>query len=104
MKQITNQQKKELFQVLIPYFESKPEDQWCTGMYNTEDGRHCALGFLSVDFSKGVYFGGDVFIIVNRASKYELAIVNDNKNVKYEHLPTPKQRVLAYLNDQVKSL
>lgn len=101
MKQITNQQKKELFQVLIPYFESKPEDKWLVGTMRASGDRYCAMGFIISDFT---VFTVDLIRFLTSEENGYSNLVAANDKVTYQHLLTPKQRVLAYLNDQVNSL
>jgi hypothetical protein len=101
MKQITNQQKKELFQVLIPYFESKPEDKWVVGKMHASGDCHCAMGFIIYDFTP--YTSHFIRCLTAEKSGYNNLVAANDKS-SYRHLLTPKQRVLAYLDDQVKSL
>jgi len=103
MKQITNQQKKELFEVLIPYFESKPEKSWIIGNRSIF-GKHCALEFLDADFNGVNNKVTRITIMATVKNNFDCELVRANNGDTYTHLGMPKQRVLAYLRDQVESL
>ncbi len=92
-----NQKKKELFELLVQYYDLKPELDWCTGGYHNGYGAHCAIGHLLIDFERP-----EVVATFRLITKNVIA-VNDKINSRYQQ-PTPKQRVIAYLNDEIKKL
>lgn len=94
-----NQKKKELFELLVQYYELKPEESWCTRNYNDYHGKCCAIGHLKQEF--GDY--GVVERTVRSLCGISLILVNDRDTTRYQQ-PTPKQRVIAYLNDEIKNL
>lgn len=91
----------------IKKFEAIPEEKWTTKSYGS-DGVHCALGhcmgnkytltnseietlvkLTGLCFGYTEFEGGDSTLIAN---------INDGLNSNYKQ-ETPKQRVLAFLND-----
>lgn len=78
--------------------EIKPEEKWCTNKYFDSGGKRCAIGHLKKDFQEY----GNVEMTVRRLTGdwgCNLAEVNDGRT-GYKQ-PTPKQRVLAYLKDEI---
>lgn len=96
-----NQKKKELFELLVEYYSLKPEEYWCKRMLTIKSpcgDKHCAVGFLMADFD-----AVEIRDTVCRLLDYQLMSVNDG-NHYYMHIPTPKGRVIAYLENEIKKL
>ena len=98
---------KEFFQWLRGYYETKPTDEWCAYIRNDWNGRHCALGFLDKDFPGKVSLDQE-FLVVQRVLDLtkvgmEYDLVRANNGYTYVDKPTPKARVLAYLDDKLKN-
>lgn len=122
-------------QYFINKFQATPEEKWCTGRLENEEGQHCANGHCGVDSVRNIIYTGGFSIIVScetvftEESKafqkvisrldispstgfemnYDLkiedqeysvkaAIINNGHSSKYQQR-TPKQRILAALND-----
>lgn len=78
----------------IRKFEAIPEDKWITGKWEL-NGNHCALGHCGAIQS-------DVSLTDEACALNELLTnviaINDGRDQVYAQ-PTPKQRILAALND-----
>lgn len=101
-----NQKKKELFELLVEYYSLKPEDKWCMKITHKTNGVSCAIGHLDRDFG-GLH--NKVIQTVRHISgpgvlHSGLIEANDNNLIRYQHLSTPKERVIAYLEDEIKKL
>ena len=74
----------------IKKFEAIPEDQWTTGSFRDEHGRKCALGHcLTLHEEQAALIS---------LLRYTTSEINDGERDRYQQ-PTPKQRILAALND-----
>lgn len=80
----------------IAFYEQVPEERWCKFFF-IDEGRSCARGLLG-KIHVSVPCLADIAIT---SLAPEIAQVNDGENQFY-HQPTPKARVLAYLNDLKK--
>lgn len=79
----------------IKKFEAIPEEKWTTGAFEDECGCKCALGHCGYTESGLESQEG---IELTRLLKHRAAAINDGGQPKYDQ-PTPKQRILAALND-----
>jgi hypothetical protein len=83
-------------QYFIDKFSTIPEEKWCTGKFEDEHGRHCALGHCGARKS---------FVRTEEANALSALIwpmsINDGDADDYQQ-PTPKQRILAALEDAKK--
>lgn len=91
-----------------------PEDKWITSELTNGVDKCCAMGWLAYDKVK--QFNGKLLLdqvmynknsfsskfnrIWPHMSNYDITYVNDNITNKYPQ-STPKQRVLAWLNDAI---
>lgn len=85
-----------------------PEEQWCTGVfYNKDTGQCCTFGHLGVREDTGwIGYSNEVDALHTLVVQYNehtdkhfsISGINDNDFPEYSQ-PTPKQRVLAFLND-----
>lgn len=87
----------------IDFFSAIPEERWCTGTYEI-DGRQCAWNFLRYkeQFNRMIPL---INLIAEKNGHPTsligiplLPLINDGKAKCYPQ-PTPKQRILAALND-----
>lgn len=80
----------------INKFSSIPEEKWCTDKFTDHDKCYCALGFCGeTDRSHTEESEALILLIMN------IVPINDGGHPIYQQ-PTPKQRVLAALNDLKK--
>lgn len=90
---------------LISYYESIPDENWMTGFYySTERQTCCALGHLNFHINGGEHIWNNFAKIIPNYfinNKVNLASVNDKICKDYQQT-TPKQRVIAFLNDKIK--
>lgn len=79
------------------FFESIPEDRFCTEVFCDYLGRCCAIGHLTE--CRGDYFVDDrhPFRAVLGAGPYDAASVNNGVGVFAELGATPKERILNAL-------
>lgn len=85
----------------IKFYEEIPEDEWTTGVYHTKDGKkHCALGHCDTytDSPVSSRKAFDLNQITTGVHRPFVPFVNDGHDPRYKQ-ETPKQRILAYLND-----
>ncbi len=78
------------------YLEKTPEDKWCVGDREDFQGRHCALGWIDLNFDDS---HSSVILIKELIPQDpgQLEIVNiNNKNGD-----NPKAAVLEYLKKQI---
>ena len=85
---------------IINHFESIPDDQWCIGAFLNNSGQRCAAGHL---MCCGMSFHEIRKSLSSRLCLKSLTGVNDAMDADYQQ-PTPKARVLAFLNDIKKEL
>lgn len=89
----------------IKKFETIPEEEWFVGDYTNpvNSKQRCVFGHCGCN-KKGMFMPNDeTNALVNLTDyKEKLTLINDGKIDKYLQ-PTPKQRVLACLNDLLKS-
>ena len=87
---------------LIAFYEAIPEEKWTTDYYIDENNCRCAIGHLRPDvvFSDDLDFEKEEKWISKITGEHvgHLVSANDRINPKYPQL-SPKQRVLACLND-----
>lgn len=84
----------------IAKFEAIPEELWCTHAFVDEEGRHCAMGHCG-DRSEIVSppeCRALKSLLVDRYDGNAVPAINDGLDPRYPQ-PTPKQRILAALND-----
>lgn len=76
------------------FFEGIPDEKWCTQVYIDDNGRCCAMGHLGPNTLRAQVVR-DLFenILVTNA-----ATVNDGDHPDFQQ-PTPKQRILAALDE-----
>lgn len=80
----------------ISFYAAIPEEKWTTGDFVDGFGRCCALGHLGFrNCTESPVMHSEFF----RRYHVQLPMVNDGFVEPYNHQPTPKQRVLAYLRD-----
>jgi hypothetical protein len=80
----------------IAKFEAIPEDEWCVGHFISMDGTKCALGHCGDEGtgdSPEANALGCLFPYLG-----DVININDGRHSDYPQ-PTPKQRILAALND-----
>lgn len=84
----------------IKKFEAIPEENWCVGVYESEDGtKHCAAGHCGEDFSNLSTPESDALAeIIELNFMCTVASLNDGR-IKRFGQPTPKSRILAALNE-----
>ena len=98
----------------IGKFSATVESSWNEGFQNKNDGTHCALGHcddfsmqntlgdvlkpIQITITKSMY-GNDYGKVVLGALK--VAAINNGETAEYQQ-PTPKQRILAALQDVKK--
>lgn len=78
----------------IKKFEAIPEEMWTTGEFDRGDGCKCALGHCGVNHFQGTDEGKALHYLLN----YYADEINDGASERYQQ-DTPKQRILAALND-----
>lgn len=87
----------------INKFESIPEENWCVGMYESEDGtKHCAAGHCGEDFTNLSTRESDALAdIIELNFMCKVASLNDGLVSRFNQ-PDPKSRVLAALYEVKK--
>lgn len=88
----------------IEKFEAIPEDNWITGKYYDPEIGCCALGWCGEkNFEETVESNS-----LTNLLKGWVAEINDGtlhgQHIKYRKFTTPKQRILAALNDIKKGV
>lgn len=80
----------------IKKFEAIPEEMWLAGGLGDNGGRRCALGHCHADAlsSKATKESSLLMVLL----KFRAPEINDGEDERYQQ-PTPKQRILAALND-----
>lgn len=94
-----------------------PDERWTTGAYSDLQGRCCAIGLLAEAAGiPVVHDGAECLDLLSVAQQYgfpsiyamtrDCGLVNPNDDVHQVEYPgeTPKERVLAYLDTQIKAL
>lgn len=96
----------------IKFYEEIPEEKWCVGQFENNNGQSCAIGLLGVRQQGGLfnYIKTELFesfckvvpseqnIFMNGLYPNCVSSVNNGLISRYQQ-KTPKERVLAYLND-----
>jgi hypothetical protein len=86
-------------QYFIDKFTAIPEDRWITKDYADDAGRCCAFGHCGVRHMKpALGGGGEEADALAALLQHRTASINDGDTDEYQQ-PTPKQRILAALND-----
>lgn len=73
-------------------FEAIPEKYWTSGIWWDEKFAGCVIWHLKTEDERSALF----ILIPN------IMGINDGHHIKYRHIPTPKQRVLAALEDAIQ--
>lgn len=82
----------------INKFEAIPEEEWGTGTYNNLEGQKCAYGHCGAPYNTEETEALDK---IRGPGNWAIATINDGKCPLYNQ-DTPKQRILAALNDLKK--
>jgi hypothetical protein len=87
-------------QYFIDKFAAIPEDRWITSFYADpdDDSRCCAFGHCGVRFLMSGPNDGEEAAALASLLQHRTASINDGQHESYQQ-PTPKQRILAALND-----
>ena len=100
---ITTETLKDMKSVLVEIDES----QWCTEVYKDQNCKRCAAGHYAwVKTGRDWPPDRGVESTIPYGVEFDLLglfEVNDGKNPMYQQ-PTPKARVLAFLNDEIERL
>lgn len=92
----------------IEVFEKIPEEQWCAGEYESNDGRHCALGHCGAfEYDNGrdeVHTPESYALMMlfarantNDNTMLRVGVINDRPSELFPQ-ETPKQRIIAALH------
>lgn len=81
----------------IELFTPIPEEMWCTEKFMDDHGRCCAEGHCGSTNNNTSELGTKLCLLFFYCNE-TLWQVNDGTDSRYQQ-PTPKQRVLAALND-----
>lgn len=81
-------------QYFIEKFSAIPEEQWCVLQLTDEQGRHCVYGHCGSDYMPEGNALGKIL-------DFQTSFINDGEHSQYQQ-PTPKQRILAALEDARK--
>lgn len=88
----------------IKKFEAIPEENWTTGKFINASGQKCALGHCMVDdklLSPEFHALREIFCSDKFVIGTNIGDINDGNDDLFQQ-STPKQRVLAALNDVKK--
>lgn len=90
---------KETLEEIIRYMESTSEDSWCTEVVRQAEGANCFFGHLSA-YDKTENAHGELWEWFEETwgTTFYVFPINDGTNPDYPQA-TPKQRILAYLNN-----
>lgn len=72
-------------------FEVIPDKYWVSGAYWANGEKYCAYSHCDPDEQTALFS-----VLPN------IMGINDGHHIKYRHIPTPKQRVLAALEDVIQ--
>ena len=93
---------KSLIKYFINKFRAIPEERWCVFTMVNDKGQRCALGHTTLDGTWSTATNETKQIeLIFRGRSNDIANINNGVSVNYPQ-PTPKQRVLAALNDQLR--
>ncbi len=81
----------------IKFFEGIPDEKWCENVTHKGD-QCCAYGHLVQTAIKFKMYAEDLSDTLHRLAP-NFVRANDNLLPKYQHLPTPRLRVVEYLKD-----
>jgi len=82
----------------ISKFEAIPEDRWITRDLADDAGRCCAFGHCGVRHVEPGPNDSEEADALAALLQHRTALINDGDTEEYQQ-PTPKQRILAALND-----
>lgn len=89
----------------IPYLEKTAEEDWCTDIVRSKDGKNCLFGHLSnfCGHASNQPVSPDFdWFEMNISTDFVIYAINDAAGkgwtTKYQQ-PTPKQRCIAYMRD-----
>lgn len=83
----------------IAFFDAIPEERWCeAAFWDRVTGQCCALGLLGKRNFSNIPRAASRLQKLLGCALSEIAAINDGEHPDYQQ-PTPKQRVLAYLED-----
>lgn len=79
---------------LILFLERTKDEEWCTDVVKTKDGKNCVMGHV-FDFGGNKFWGLFECMV---ATTYMIYPVNDGEHPDYKQV-TAKERCIAYLKD-----
>lgn len=83
----------------IKKFEAIPEELWFVGDYISQCGtKRCAAGWCNEHINIRNIESEKMAVVFEPLGRLVIANINDGKDERYQQ-PTPKQRILAALND-----
>lgn len=94
----------ELLELLITYYESKPNNEWTCGMMQTSKKECCAVGFTRVDFPfnpKARWNHLAPSKIEKILFKVAPTIIRENDGAIASSILHPKERTIKYLKDRI---
>lgn len=89
----------------IPYLEKTAEEDWCTDIVRSKDGKNCLFGHLSnfCGHTNDQPVSPDFdWFEAHISTDYAVYAINDATGqgwTRKYHQPTPKQRCIAYMQD-----
>lgn len=75
-----------------------PKEQWCTGVYTSEDNHHCIMGWIYKEYDSRI---ADKVRNITNTLGFSIVLSNDghhNSDLRIQKLNNPKDRVLKHIN------
>lgn len=107
------------FEEARDFYSPIPEGRWCTDYFNNDKGQNCAIGLIRPDLNheemrafladnnganwrgmNKIFGSTEICVGHYKLLSSKLAVVNNGLDHKYQQ-PTPKQRVLAFIDDLI---
>lgn len=85
---------KQTAKEFYDFYNTIPEEMWCTLTFKNEIGQCCAYGHVGCTLGRNTMESNNLAHILD----YGVSYINDGFNPRYKQ-PTPKARILAALLD-----